>query len=472
MWTWKRFDSLPYPGPQTSRRIERCVKQLALVPGEDRRMSNWWGVRCTSLPSTLTSRFSRSTASSPISTTGSPVGVGARRLARSRASTRRSDRLRHVVVGAGVQRRDLLVLVADRREDDHRRRAPGAQLAAHLGAGSVREMRSRITAAGGRIGRRRERSRGGLGGLDVVSGGAQARPQRAQDLTLVVHDEDARARRSPDRLARSPMAGRVTKSRPDPEGLGPHPPAVGLREPARDREPEAGAVDAAGRSALERREDAVPVHRGHPGPLVDDAHEHPARRLRRAGRGWVPRLGRSIPARSRTGSDEHPLDLLGVDHHRQRLLGELDGDPRLPASPSWPIALREELVHGPDFGAAVEPRRPRAVRGRAGCRSRARVGSASPRIVATSSRRSSWSSSRSLRASAPLAEVRIAISGLRRSWLTARRTAVLTVSLRRSVSASMFPASEALAVDRDAEQPKRAPGRRRLRAAAPPGRPG
>ena len=40
------------------------------------------------------------------------------------------DRLRDVVVGARVERGDLLALVADRGEHDHRRRAPGAQLAA------------------------------------------------------------------------------------------------------------------------------------------------------------------------------------------------------------------------------------------------------------------------------------------------------------------------------------------------------
>src|SRR5579859_258555 len=49
-----------------------------------------------------------------------------------------SDRLRDVVVGPRVECRDLLVLVADGREDDQRRRAPSAQLPGDVGSGAVR----------------------------------------------------------------------------------------------------------------------------------------------------------------------------------------------------------------------------------------------------------------------------------------------------------------------------------------------
>ncbi len=77
------------------------------------------------------------------------------------------------------------------------------------------------------------------------------------------------------------------------------------------------------------------------------------------------------------------------------------------------------------------------------------------------------SSSRSSCASA-LAEVRIAISGLRRSWLTARRIAVLTASLRRSDSASKASAaSRCLSIATPSSDASA--GSRRLRAAAPPG---
>ncbi len=50
------------------------------------------------------------------------------------------ERLGHVVVGAGVERGDLLVLVADGRDEDDRRLAPRPELAADLGAGAVRQQ--------------------------------------------------------------------------------------------------------------------------------------------------------------------------------------------------------------------------------------------------------------------------------------------------------------------------------------------
>ena len=48
-----------------------------------------------------------------------------------------------------------------------------------------------MTASGGLIAAVGERRLGRLGGLDLVAGAAQARPQRPEDLRLVVDDEHA-----------------------------------------------------------------------------------------------------------------------------------------------------------------------------------------------------------------------------------------------------------------------------------------
>ena len=101
------------------------------------------------------------------------------------------DRLRHVVVGSRVERGDLLALVADRREHDHGRRAPRAELAHDVGPGSVREDEIEDDGLGRPHRRRRQGMLGGLGRLHVEPGPSQARAQRPEDLLLVVHHEDA-----------------------------------------------------------------------------------------------------------------------------------------------------------------------------------------------------------------------------------------------------------------------------------------
>src|SRR5262249_14850350 len=102
-----------------------------------------------------------------------------------------AERLRHVVVGTRVERRDLLVLVADRGEHDDGDAAPRAQLPRDLCPGPVRkhevqDHRLRLAERG-----RSERLLRRRGGLDLVAGAAQVRRQRPQDLWLVVDDEHA-----------------------------------------------------------------------------------------------------------------------------------------------------------------------------------------------------------------------------------------------------------------------------------------
>src|SRR5207248_2828750 len=103
------------------------------------------------------------------------------------------ERLRHVVVGAGVERGNLLGLVADHGQDDHRSATPGAQLTADRGAAAVREDEIEHDGVGRIRGERGERGLGRLGSLDLVSRTPEAGPQGAQDLRLVVDDEDALA---------------------------------------------------------------------------------------------------------------------------------------------------------------------------------------------------------------------------------------------------------------------------------------
>src|SRR5581483_3618519 len=103
-----------------------------------------------------------------------------------------AERLRHVVVGAGVERCDLVLLVVDDRQDDDRHRAPAAQLARDVGAASIRENEVEDHGVRRTHGGARQRLLARRGRVDVVARSAQARLERAQDLRLVVDDEDAR----------------------------------------------------------------------------------------------------------------------------------------------------------------------------------------------------------------------------------------------------------------------------------------
>ncbi len=105
-----------------------------------------------------------------------------------------------------------------------------------------------------------QRLLGGLGRVDLVAGPAQARLQRAQDLLLVVDDEDARpthvAYLGLDRGQREHERRTLPRSR-----LGPDAAVVRLGESARDREAEPRPLPAAVRAPLERLEDPLEIAR-------------------------------------------------------------------------------------------------------------------------------------------------------------------------------------------------------------------
>src|SRR5581483_959353 len=114
-----------------------------------------------------------------------------------------AEGLRHVVVGARVERGHLLALVADDRKNDDGDAAPRAQLAADVGAASVRQDEIENDGVGWRERRRCQRALGRVGSVDVVARAAKARLQRAQDVRLVIDDEDATAH-VPGRLSLPP----------------------------------------------------------------------------------------------------------------------------------------------------------------------------------------------------------------------------------------------------------------------------
>jgi hypothetical protein len=117
------------------------------------------------------------------------VADAPQRGAEPRHQLARAEGLGHVVVGAGLERLDLCVLLAHRAEHEDGHRRPLAQAAGELDAAAVGEHEvddgGVRRAHGGAVERLLHR-----GGLDhVVAGLAQDDLQRAQDLALVVDHE-------------------------------------------------------------------------------------------------------------------------------------------------------------------------------------------------------------------------------------------------------------------------------------------
>ena len=145
---------------------------------------------------------------------------------------------------------------------------------------------------------------------------------------------------------------------------------------------------------------------------------------------------------------------------------------RPPASPELVERLHDEIVDRPDLRLGLQPRRPGGARGRAGCRPGGRAGRPRRGSSPASSRASSWLELEVVRARARSPRSRIAISGVRRSWLTARSTRGLDrVAAPQRLGLERL-AREPLAVDRDAEQRRerrqQPPARRGAAAAAAP----
>ena len=122
-----------------------------------------------------------------------PVAAAAQDRLETGDELPRAERLGDVVVGAGLERADLLVLVVDGGQDEDRCVGPLAQAAGDLdpvaiGQDDVDDRHVRRVQRGGveRLLRRRRRD-------DLEAGIAQHDAQRPEDLSLVVADEDATA---------------------------------------------------------------------------------------------------------------------------------------------------------------------------------------------------------------------------------------------------------------------------------------
>ena len=396
------------------------MSSLPRLTASTRSSSNWCGVRCTGSPPTVTARFSRSTTRSPSSITGSPAGAGA---AQHRAQPREqlvdADRLRDVVVGARVERGHLLALLADGREQDHRRLAPACA------ARGRRRCRCRPAARGRGSPRRaaaspprrarprpsrpcRPRSRRRAGSSAARAGSAARRRRRARagrsrsDPHLGADRGQRRATNVAPWPARDSTATRPPFASAKPRAIAsprPAPAAPPLRVPRWNG------------SKISSRSSG-----GTPGPwsmtrttasdgVAATLHAH-----RLAGRRVLQRVLDQV--------HEHAPDLARVDAHRRRVVGQRDLDaaaPRRRARRARRRRGRRAAQSSCSGGAAPACSRERSSRFPTRWSSR----SDAARIVSSSSARSAASIARSCRASAP-AEVEIAISGVRRSWLTAR----------------------------------------------------
>ena len=175
-------------------------------------------------------------------------------------------------------------------------------------SGSTRSM---IAACGGRTAALSSASAAVDGRVDLEAGVAQDHPQRAQDLRLVVADQDALVRAHvPEAVAsgtgssrRSSSAGNSTTKLvpwPGSDSTDTRPPLASTN-PRTIASPRPGAAVAGARAAgaVERLEDAVALGRRDPGPAVDDADEQPPAGHARRG----PRRGArpSSARRSRAG---------------------------------------------------------------------------------------------------------------------------------------------------------------------------
>ena len=149
------------------------------------------GVSFTSEPLRCTRFVTKSTVKSGVVTTGSsrarrnPAQGGTQ----PREELAHAERLRDVVVGARVERGDLVALGFARGEDHDRHLGPTAETGDHVETGDVGESEVEDDEIGAVAGRELQRDLAGTGRVDVVAAGAEVGDERAQDLGFVVDDE-------------------------------------------------------------------------------------------------------------------------------------------------------------------------------------------------------------------------------------------------------------------------------------------
>ncbi len=234
----------------------------------------------------------KSTVKSGVVTLGSSARRrrdAAERGAEAREELAHAERLGDVVVGAGVERRDLLALRLARGEDDDGHVGPAAEAGDHVEPGDVGESEVEDDEVGPVSGRELERDLAGAGRVDVVAARAEVRDERAQDLRFVVDDEDAchGAALQRDDGGRSSAGGVLELE------LAAH----RRHEAARDCEAESdasAAIEIA--QPLERLEDTIALGGRDAGTTVDDAQHDAILHRSRLARGPVGRVGTTSSA--------------------------------------------------------------------------------------------------------------------------------------------------------------------------------
>ena len=274
-----------------------------------------------------------------------------------------------------------------------------------------------------------ERLFGGGRRVDVVAGPAQVRDKRAQELRLVVDDQDPRRHRSGSAAsvnrAHVPPPSRASSSSSHP---------VHLREAACDRQPEPGAARAAGVSARERLEQRGRIGAAQAAAAIEHLEQH---------LGFLPR---SHPARRSCARElqrvveqihEHPLQLDRVDPHGRQVGGHRHRHPLGLAD--LVERLTDEIVDRPQL--RMRPRRScLQAREVEQVPTRRVIRASSSPIVSSRPARSSSDRCRSPLSRPPTAAAIVA-SGVRKSCEIACNSAVLIRSERRRASASRASSS-------------------------------
>ena len=410
------------------------------------------GVRRTCSPSRVTSRFGRSTSSGPNRSRGTARLVGLRaphRRPRSREQLLHAERLRDVVVGARVERRDLVGLRFAHRQHDHRHVAERAHPPDHLGAVDVGQPEVEQHQVGRLLGGADHAFLAGADRGDLVAVRLEARAQRAPDLRLVVDDQH-QAHASASVATNRPVVSVGVDADRDLEHdagaaaggvLDPDAPAVRGDDRVRDREAEPACPGNRGSTRpVERLEDPLAVLGGDARALVAHPHRDAVAGARRPTSRTSPPGGR-VPGGVLEQVRHDLVELHLVDRDRRHVVGDLEHH-----------AARRRAA-----GAAARrpPRRSRRARPRgasgmsapARIRARSRMlptsrfsRSVSSRIVVSSSRSCSGSCS-TLGSSRLVTPALIEASGVRKSWVTELNIAARSWFVSASSCASRARAS-------------------------------
>ena len=116
----------------------------------------------------------------------------AQRRAQARQQFADGERLFDIIVGAEIERGDLLGLAVARRQDEDRRGSEFARLGQHVLAVHVGQAEIEHDDIGRRIGDQPQRLAPGGGVQHLIARRLQRRAQEAQDLRLVVDDKHAK----------------------------------------------------------------------------------------------------------------------------------------------------------------------------------------------------------------------------------------------------------------------------------------